>query len=203
MNNSILIAGIALSAIFVSMYTFDDAYGAVFAKYDGVDGEATNAADERDPDGWISLLSFDWEVNKPNSGAAGQSRRRGSVVVEDMRLTMDYEKSSVKLLEKLNLGEVIPKLEIDFTREVPCTPDVPGDDIPQPGELCEVVYLKYELKNVQVTSYQTSWDDPDEVPSVVISNNFEEYKVTYTEYDSEGNKGGNAETTWKVEKGEK
>ena len=40
-------------------------------------------------------------------------------------------------------------------------------------------------------------------PTVTIANNFEEYKVTYTEYDSEGNKLGNAETTWKVEKGEK
>lgn len=201
MNSTILIAGIALSAIFVSMYTFDDAYAAVFAKYDGVDGEAT----DKEHQDWIEVLSFDWEANKPNSGASGQSRRRGTVVVEDMRLTMDYEKSSVKLLEKLNLGEVIPKLEIDFTREVPCTPEPRDttDDIPQPGELCEVVYLKYELKNVQVTSYQTSWNDPDEVPSVVISNNFEEYKVTYTEYDSEGNKGDNAETTWKVEKGEK
>lgn len=201
MNNTVLIAGIAFSAIFLGMFAFENAEAAVFAKYDGIDGEAT----DKDHKDWIEVLSFDWEANKPNSGASGQSRRRGTVVVEDMRLTMDYEKSSVKLLEKLNLGEVIPKLEIDFTREVPCTPEPRDttDDIPQPGELCEVVYLKYELKNVQVTSYQTSWNDPDEVPSVVISNNFEEYKVTYTEYDSEGNKGGNAETTWKVEKGEK
>lgn len=205
MNNTVLIAGIAFSAIFLGMFAFENAEAAVFAKYDGIDGEATNAADEREPEGWISLLSFDWEANKPNSGATGQSRRRGGVIFEDMRLTMDYEISSVKLLEKLNQGEVIPKLEIHQTRAVPCTPE-PRDttnDIPQPGELCEVVYLKYELKNVLISSYQTSWDDPEERPEVVVGNNFEEIKVTYTEYDSEGNKGGNAETTWKVEKGEK
>ena len=66
------------------------------------------------------------------------------------------------------------------------------------------VYLKYELKNVQITSLDVNASGNDESPpTVTIGNNFEEYKVTYTEYDSECNKGGNAETTWKVEKGEK
>ncbi len=205
MISSVLIAGIALSAIFVSMYAFDDAYAAVFAKYDGVDGEATNAANEKDPEGWISLLSFDWEASNPTSGASGQSRRRGGAVVEDVTLTMEFEKSTPKLVEKLNLGEVIPKLEIDFTKEVPCTPEPrdSSDESPASGELCEVVYLKYELKNVRISSYQTSAADPSQVPEATTGNNFEEIKITYTEYDSEGNKGGNAETTWKVEKGEK
>jgi hypothetical protein len=40
-------------------------------------------------------------------------------------------------------------------------------------------------------------------PTVTIANNFEEYKVTYTEYDSEGNKKDTAETTYKVGKGKK
>ena len=39
MISTVLIAGIAFSAIFVSMYAFDDAYAAVFAKYDGIDGD--------------------------------------------------------------------------------------------------------------------------------------------------------------------
>jgi len=36
---------------------------------------------------------------------------------------------------------------------------------------------------------------------VTIANNFEEYKVTYTEFKDSGNK--DHETTWKVEKGKK
>lgn len=48
-----------------------------------------------------------------------------------------------------------------------------------------------------------SGNDEAGPPTVVVGNNFEEVKVTYTEYDSDGKKGGNAETTWKVEKGEK
>ncbi len=200
MNYTILVAGIAFSVMFLGTLAFDDAEAAVFAKYDGIDGEAK---DEGHKD-WINLLSFDWEANQ-STAASGQSRRRGSAVVEDIRMTMEFEKSTPKLLEKMNLGEVIPKLEIELTRVVPCVepPRDPSGE-PIPGEMCEVVYLRYELKNVRVTSYSTSTgEDLDERPQVVLSNNFEEIKITYTEYDSEGNKGGNAETTWKVEKGEK
>ncbi len=155
-----------------------------FAKYDGIDGESQDANHDK----WIDILSIDWGSNKPGGGATGQSRRRGSVIVEDMRLTMEYEKSTVKLLEKLNMGEVIPKLEIEQTANY-------GGS--------RATYLKYELKNVQITSWEVSGTATEGPPTVTIANNFEEYKVTYTEYDSEGNKKGNAETTWKVEKGEK
>ncbi len=158
---------------------------AVFAKYDGVDGESADAKHLK----WIDVLSIDWGSHKPGGGATGQSRRRGGVIVEDLRLTMEYEKSTIKLLEKLNMGEVIPKLEIEQTANY-------GGS--------RATYLKYELVNVQVTAFDVNASGNDESPpTVTIANNFEEYKVTYTEYDSEGNKGGNAETTWKVEKGEK
>jgi len=65
-------------------------------------------------------------------------------------------------------------------------------------------YLKYELKNVMVTSYQTNASGNDEAgpPTVVVGNNFEEIKVTYTEYDKEGSSKGAVETEFKVEKGE-
>ncbi len=158
---------------------------AVFAKYDGVDGESADANHDK----WIDVLSIDWGSHKPGGGATGQSRRRGGVIVEDLRLTMEYEKSTIKLLEKLNMGEVIPKLEIEQTANY-------GGS--------RATYLKYEMVNVQVTAFDVNASGNDESPpTVTLANNFEEYKVTYTEYDSEGNKGGNAETTWKVEKGEK
>ena len=64
--------------------------------------------------------------------------------------------------------------------------------------------MKYELKNVQVTAFDVNASGNDESPpTVTIANNFEEYKVTYTEYDSEGNKKGNTETAWKVRKRKK
>ena len=158
---------------------------AIFVKYDGVDGESADANHDK----WIDVLSIDWGSSKPGGGATGQSRRRGSVIVEDMRLTMEFEKSTPKLLEKLNMGEVIPKVEIEQTANY-------GGS--------RATYLKYTLTNVQVTAFDVNASGNDESPpTVTIANNFEEYKVTYTEYDSEGNKGGNVETTWKVKKGKK
>mgnify|MGYP003573644375 CR=1 FL=1 len=157
----------------------------VFAKYDGVDGESKDANHDK----WIDVLSVDWGAHKPGGGSTGQSRRRGNVVTEDMQLTVEFEKSTPKLQEKMNMGEVIPKLEIEQTANY--------------GGARET-YLKYELKNVQVTSISTNASGNDESPpTVTIGNNFEEYKITYTEFDDKGNKGGNAETTFKIEPGTK
>jgi type VI secretion system secreted protein Hcp len=154
---------------------------AVFVKYDGVDGESKDSKHEK----WIDVLSIDWGAHQPGGGMTGQSRRRGAVVVEDMTLTLEYEKSSPKLQEKCLMGEVIPKLEIELTSTY-------GGS--------RVTYLKYELKNVMVTSYSVSGSDGR--PTVVIGNNFEEIKVTYTEYDKKGSAQGNVETEFNVEKGE-
>ena len=159
---------------------------AVFAKYDGIDGESKD--DKHDK--WIDILAIDWGMHKPGGGATGQSRRRGGAVVEDVTLTIEYEKASPKLQEKCLMGEIIPKLEIEQTSTY-------GG--------ARAVYLKYELKNVMITSISISGSGNDEAgpPTVVVGNNFEEVKVTYTEYDDEGSNKGNVETTWKVEKGAK
>ena len=154
----------------------------VFAKYDGVDGESKDTNHDK----WIDVLSIDWGAHKPGGGATGQSRRRGAAVVEDLTITFDYEKSSPKLLEATLEGKVIPKLEIELTANY-------GG--------ARATYLKYELKNVQVVSYDVGGTAEEGPPTVTVANNFEEVKVTYTEYDSEGNSKGNVETTWKVEEG--
>ncbi len=158
---------------------------AVFAKYDGFDGESK----DKNHDKWIDVLSIDWGIHKPGGGMTGQSRRRGGAVVEDIKLTIEYEKASPKLMEKCLKGEIIPKLELEQTANY-------GGS--------RSTYLKYELKNVMVTSYQTNASGNDDAgpPTVVVGNNFEEIKVTYTEFDDKGSSKGNVETEWKVEKGE-
>lgn len=158
---------------------------AVFAKYDGIDGESNDANHGK----WIDVLSVDWSAHKPGGGATGQSRRRGAAICEDFSLTVEYEKAGPKLQEKLLKGEVIKKLEVE------CTATYGG---------ARATYLKYELKNVMITSYSlnASGNDQSGPPTLTISNNFEEIKVTYTEYDDEGKSKGNVESTFKVEKGE-
>jgi type VI secretion system secreted protein Hcp len=156
----------------------------VFAKYDGFDGESKDENHEN----WIDVLSIDWGIHKPGGGATGQSRRRGGAVVEDLTLTIEYEKAAPKLQEKCLKGEIIPLLEIEQTATY-------GG--------ARATYLRYELKNVMVTSFQVNASGNDEAgpPTVVASNNFEEIKVTYTEYDDTGSSKGNVETEYHVETG--
>jgi type VI secretion system Hcp family effector len=131
---------------------------------------------------------MEWAVERDSGPATGVSRRRGAPVIDDLVLTYEYDKSTPKLVEKLLKGEVIPKLEIELTATY--------------GEGGRATYLRYELKNVLVTSYDINASADGGPPTVVIGNNFEEIKVTYTEYDDEGNSKGNVEYEWKVEKGE-
>ncbi len=152
---------------------------AAFAKYDGIDGEAVDAHHRN----WIDVLSIDWGVHRPDSPAGG--RRRGAVVVENLNLTIKYEKAAPKLLEKCVKGMAIPKLNIELTATH--------------GGARET-YLRYELTDVMIVSYQINGSGTDEAgsPLVVISNTFKEFKVTYTEYNDAGISLGNVETSFKV-----
>ena len=83
---------------------------------------------------------------------------------------MEYEKASPKLQEKCLKGEVIPKLELELTATY-------GGS--------RATYLKYELTTVFITSCEFSATGDEARPTIVIGNNFEEIKVTYTEYELE------------------
>lgn len=148
---------------------------AVFAKYDGIDGESKDDSHDK----WIDVLSIDWGASKPGGGATGQSRRRGGAVVDDLSLVIEYEKAAPKIQEKCLKGEVIPKLELHHTATY-------GG--------ARATYLVYELENVMISSYAINASGNDESPpTIVISNNFEKIKVTYTEFDEKGGSKGNVE----------
>ena len=154
---------------------------AIFAKYDGIDGESRDSLHQE----WIDVLSVDWGMRQPATTTAIFRRRRGSVTVEDFKLVMEYDKASPKLQEKCLRGEVIPKLEIEQTATF--------------GGMRQV-YLKYELRNVMVVSVDINATGNDEAgpPTVVVTNNFEEVKVTYTQFGDSGQSSGNIEYEWDV-----
>ncbi|MCA9148178.1 MAG: type VI secretion system tube protein Hcp [Planctomycetales bacterium] len=157
---------------------------AAYIKFDGVDGECT----DKDHKAWSDLLSFSQVVHKPGGGSTGATRRRGSVIVEDISCTKELDKASPKVAESLLNGKVFPKVEIHATASY--------------TDAGRVTYYAYELKNVQVTSYNCN-GSAQTVPTESFSLNFEEIKVTYTENDSKGKKKGNVEYSWKVEEGER
>ena len=158
-------------------FAINDAYGAVFIKFDGIDGESI----DKDHKGWIDLLSL--SENPSTTSESTTTRTRGETTLGDIVVVKELDKSSPKLAESILMGKVFPKVEIHLTSSAGTT------------------YYAYELTNVMVTSYSIS-GDADQVPMEEFSLNFEEIKVTYTEMDSEGNKKGNIEYSWKVEEGE-
>lgn len=155
---------------------------AIFAKYDGIDGESKDANHGQ----WIDVISLDWGVRQADGANSRGNRRRGDAIAEDLFLAMDYDKASPKLQEKCLKGAVIPKLEIELTATY-------GG--------ARATYLRYELKNVLIKSFHTETaEDPEAPPGVLVANNFESIKVTYSEFDETGSSRGNVETTHKVGK---
>jgi len=157
---------------------------AAYIKFDGIDGEVT----DKDHKAWTDLAAFSQLITKPGQGT-GATRRRGDVILEDLHCTKELDKSSPKIAEAVCKGKVFPKVEIHLTASY--------------TDSGRVTYYAYELKNVQVVSYDISGSgQADDVPMENFSLNFEEIKVTYTENDNAGKKKGNVEYTWKVEEGE-
>lgn len=151
------------------------------AKYDGIAGEGLDAGHQN----WIDIRVVHWGAQRDGSSPTGGSRRRGGAEVQDLGLEFVYEKAAVKLLEECLRGGVIPKLEIEFTAMFDGQMDV---------------YLRYELKNVMISSHHFNASD-DGPPVVHVENAFEEIKVTYTEFNPDGSSNGNVETDFEVEKG--
>ena len=184
MKKELSLAAIAVCATTLVLIGFaDDAEAAAYLKFDGVDGEATDSGHKD----WINLLSFQQTISRESSAASGATRARAAAVFEDIVVTKQLDKSTPKLQEAIASGKVYPSVEFELAANY-------GGS--------RATYLKYELTNVMVTSYSIS-GSADGVPTEQLSLNFEEIKVTYTEFDSSGTSKGNVETTWKVEEGTK
>ncbi|MFT4550993.1 MAG: type VI secretion system secreted protein Hcp [Pseudoalteromonas tetraodonis] len=153
---------------------------ASYLKFDGIDGEAQDERHEK----WIDVLSVDWAIEKSSAeGATGATRR---VVVKDIVVTHELDKASPKLQEACLTGAIIPGVELELTRLF--------DNQSNP------TYLKYELTNVRVTSIRMQADASggDSTPKMLITLNFEEIKVTYTQLDTDGNEVATSSTYLKI-----
>ena len=185
------------------------AHSSAYVKFEGIDGEVESGEHED----WSEIVSFSQPISKPASGATGTTRRRGDVVLEDIVVVKQLDKASPKLAEAICMGKVFPKVEIHLTG-------------PSEGSTCLGTFYAYELKNVMITNYEVSGSNPlayaliapapdttmpsagpfivqaVDAPMEVLSLNFEEIKVTYTECGSSGLAKGNVEYSWKVEEAE-
>ncbi len=150
-----------------------------FLKIGDIKGES---ADESHKE-WIDVLSIGNSID----AVASSSTRVGRVEFTDIVITKKVDKSSPKLAEAVAKGTHIPTVELELAKET--------------DDGARQTYLKYELKNVIVTSYSVNAAG-ESAPTETLSLNFEEIKVVYTERDSDGSEKGNVEFEWKVEEGE-
>lgn len=159
-----------LSCVGLSLFSAV-AYAAVFAKYDGIDGESEDSTHE----GWIEILAIDWGMHIPDGDAKGKENR--DPVVDELTLTMKYEASSARVQEMLLNRETIRGLSIDHTK-------TRADG--------ETTYLQYELEDIIITSVSLAGVSSDEEagrPSVKVKNSFGLVNVTYVYFveDDNGN----------------
>ncbi len=155
------------------------ASGAAFIKFDGVDGEATDAGHR----GWSDLESVDMGVSKEIDPATGEPT--GKVKVDRFCFTKRIDKSSPLLMgAAVDAEKVFPTVTIEFTRE-------PGPD----GGGCKL-YLKYELQNVVVTSHKTNVDRNNPPGTEEICLSFGTLTVTYIPCNPDGTSGDPVTTTY-------
>lgn len=149
-----------------------------FIKFEGIDGESR----DRDHRNWCDLVSFNHSIHQSEAlGSRGTSRRRGTVEVEDLVVVKKLDKASPKLEDAVARGRAIPKVEIHVVSN---------------GR----TYYEYELTNVMVSSYSISVPEPSSEPPVEeVSLQFEEIKVTYSEFDETGRLVGKVEFEWSAD----
>jgi type VI secretion system secreted protein Hcp len=149
----------------------------IYAYFEGIPGESEHI----DYEDWIDVLTFEFSIHQPET-TPGPIRRRGEVEFGDIVLTKMVDKATPKLMEKVALGEVIPDVKIVMTK----------------GE--GLVFYQYELSNVLVTGVESSVSTMGDIyPSDTITLGYEEIKVIYTQYDTEGHSMGNIEWEYTIE----
>ena len=141
------------TAVLVTQMTL----GAVFIKFDGVDGES-NDADHR---AYSNALSWSW-----GSIADGKS-----VCVKDFNLIKEVDKSSPTLLMNQVTGKLYPTARVAVTT-----------DFADQGRF---EYITLDFVNVRMTSHSTT-SNADNVPIENISISFDEVTYTYFELDQRG-----------------
>ncbi|MEX2431573.1 MAG: type VI secretion system tube protein Hcp [Dehalococcoidia bacterium] len=157
---------------------------AAYINFDGIDGEST---DDGHKD-WINLLSVSQGIHRP-AAEGGSVRSSSGPKLDDIVIVKEVDASTPKLMEAIADGTVFPNVVFDLT------------ELHDGGR--RTTYLKYELKNVYITSYSLGGSaQSDVVPTEQVSLNFEEIKVTYTKTDDDGASKGNVEFEWKVEEGQ-
>jgi len=167
---------LVLSILVLALLFAESAHSAAYMKLGDIKGESTH----KDHKGWIELNSVTQIVTRATDVAKPTQATRGGVSVASGDVTGDG--SAAKTTPKRNYEPITFNKRIDKSSPLLQQAAQKGtvfksaivdvDDPDNPGQM-----LRYELKNVYVTSYQTSGAGSGSAPSESLSLNFEEVKL--------------------------
>ena len=135
----------------------------IFLKIEGVDGESTSAAHK----GWIEIQSWSWGASQPSTGGFGSGGATGRLTGH-VTLIKRIDKATPLLFKRCSDGTVLALATVELTRGGAQT------------------YLKYELKEVLVSSIAHGDVDGDGLLDETITLDFTGTKLTYTQLDASG-----------------
>jgi type VI secretion system secreted protein Hcp len=155
-----------------------------YVKFDDIKGNSK----AKDHVHWVNAVSVNIGGHKAGGGGTGVGRVGGKMHLEDISIGILNDIGAPRLLEAAVRGKVFKKVEIHATATY-------GDD-------GEQVYLKLELENVMITSYQVGvLDNNPKTDDLSLNLNFEKSKTTFTQYGKDGPKGGYPEYDLTVAEG--
>jgi type VI secretion system Hcp family effector len=144
----------------------------IFMDIPGMAGESTNALHK----GSIEVLSWSWGVTQTSVGGTGAI---GRVLVGHVTLMKRIDKATPLLFKNCIDDTVLPLVTVQLTRADGQT------------------FLKYELKNVMISSIAHGGDlDGDGLPDETIELTLGGAKLTYTQFDAAGKAVGQTSAEW-------
>jgi len=149
----------------------------IFVEIEGVAGESTNPLHKNS----IEIMSWSWGASQTATGGGGGSG--GTVGREGPKghvtLIKRIDKATPLLFKRCVDGTPLPLVTVHLTRADGQT------------------YLKYELKNVMVSSLVHGGDlDGDGAPDETLELEFNGAKLTYTQFDVSGRPVGQTSAEW-------
>ena len=148
-----------------------------FLKIDGVDGESQDKANKS----WIDLQSFSWGATNTGSSQTGGGGGSGKVAVQDFHFTMFHNNASPKLMLACASGEHIKSATL----------------ICRKAGKTQQEFLKYQLSDILVSSYQTGGSaGSDSIPVDQISINFSKIEHHYKPQKADGTLGAATIAGW-------
>lgn len=153
--------------------------GDIFLIIDGIKGESQDETYK----GEVDVESWSWGMTQTGSTHVGGGSGTAKVSVQDLSFTKRICKASPNLAKYCSDGKHIPKATLIQRKAAGSSP---------------VEFLKIEMKDIIVSSYQTG--SSGEVPNESCSFNFAEYKMTYAVQEKDGSKGAETEVAWNIPK---